>query len=364
MNGKFDTRSRVDATSGKGSSTRRANRATRRRVQPVVEGMEQRALLSLSPVSPSAPYPYTAIVELQATFPDHKTFVGSGVMVDKFHVLTAGHMVYSYADGGFASSVLAIPDLYGNQEPFGSARMTYERTFTVFTNYSKAHPNSTAPGDDDIALITLNEDIGNVTGWMSYGYDNNNADFAVGKVFNTAGYPAAGGYNGHYMELSSGAIAGLSSDGSAIDYYQSRITTYAGQSGSPVWAYYPSSNTRIVYGIHVGGSGTPTSLNFATRITQSIYNTIQGWRAADHDPGGGPILFARTATPTPETNQTSAIGTTPVVLASSKGSTAPSGTQKHATTKAAGTPALLAASAPRGPMGLVAQSLRDVRKLV
>src|SRR5262245_9381187 len=149
--------------------------ATARRRQPrsrtllAVEILESREVFSLSPVSPYAGRPFTSIVELQATFPDHKTYFGSGVMVDRFHVLTAGHIIYSYADGGFASRVVATPDLYGNTALFGVAYMTYERTYPTFMNYNRTHPGRTAPGDYDIALITLDRTIGDRTGWMNYG---------------------------------------------------------------------------------------------------------------------------------------------------------------------------------------------------
>lgn len=261
---------------------------TSRSVSPVLQTLEGRELLSLSGIASNAGYPYTAIVELQATFPDHKTIFGTGAMVDSFHVLTAGHMIYSYADGGFASQILATPELYGTYRPFGTASMTFERTFTAFVNYNQNHPGQTASGDYDIGLITLNRNIGNYTGWMAYGYDNNNADFAQGTIYDTAGYPTpydmAGnptddGYDGLHMAFSGGQIAGLSPDGTAIDYYQSSITTYPGQSGSPVWR----ANSGVVYGVVVGGgeNGTP---NFATLITQSIFNTLQSWCASDSKP--------------------------------------------------------------------------------
>ncbi len=269
----------------RGHSTRNPSQSASLRL----EQLEVRQVLSLTGIAPNAGFPFTTIVELQATFPDHKTFDGSGVMVDRFHVLTAGHVLYDYAEGGFASQILAIPELYGNSEPFGTAHMTYERTYPAFTNYDKAHPGKTAAGDDDIGLITLDYPVGDRTGWMSYGYDNNNADFAKGVIYNTAGYPAAGGYDGHHMEFSSGPLAGLSADGSALDYSQSSITTYGGQSGSPVWRYNASNNSRVVYGIHVGGSGGANSSNFATRITQSIFNDLQHWSSADT----APIVFLR-----------------------------------------------------------------------
>jgi V8-like Glu-specific endopeptidase len=243
--------------------------------------MEGRSLLSLSGVPANAGYPFSAIVELQATFPDHEIYYGSGVMVDSFHVLTAGHMVYSSADGGFATSIIATPELDGFSGPFGSAQMVAERTFKAFVNYNRSHPGMTRVGDYDIALITLDRDIGDSTGWMTYGYDKINADFAPGTVYSTAGYPAKGGYDGTSLEFTSGALAGLSPDGSALEYGQWSITTYDGQSGSPVWR----SSTQVVYGVHVAGSGTPNSVNFATRITRPIFKALQSWRASDAHPG-------------------------------------------------------------------------------
>jgi V8-like Glu-specific endopeptidase len=249
-----------------------------------MEVLEGRDACSLSPISPTAGYPFTSIVELQATFPDHRTFVGSGVMIDRFHVLTAGHVVYDYAEGGFASQIRVTPKLSGNTAPFGVAYMTFERTYTPFMNYSRAHPGSTASGDYDIALITLDRTIGDRTGWMGFSYDNHNADFAPGAILNTAGYPAMGGYDSRHMEFSYGPIAGLSRDGLAIIYRQSAITSFGGQSGSPVWRYTPANGASVVYGVHVGGNGTPGGINFATRITQSIFNDLQTWRAADRTP--------------------------------------------------------------------------------
>jgi V8-like Glu-specific endopeptidase len=258
--------------------------ARRPSFRPILEGLEAREVFSLTPVAAHAGFPHTAIVEIRETFPDNQVRVGSGVMVDSFHVLTAGHVLYSNADGGFAKSITVTPELNGTSAPFGTAFMTYERTYTIFVNYDKAHPGQTGPGAMDIGLLTLNRNIGNSTGWMSFGYDNNDNDFRAGTILNTAGYPADGGYDGRQMEFSSGRLAGLSSDGSAIQYYQSQITTFGGQSGSPLWRYIPSQNSRVVYGIVVGGGDAADSLNFSTRITQRIFNDLQNWRAADKKP--------------------------------------------------------------------------------
>lgn len=271
-------------------------KARSRTTTPRVEGLETKALLSLSVVSSTAGFPYKTIGQLTITYPNNKVYYGSGVLVDSYHVLTAGHNTYSSKDGGWAKSIKFTPIMTGGSAPYGSAYMTYQRTYTSFINYNKKNPGSTNTNINDIALLTLDRRMGDKVGWMSYGYDNKNSRFASGTIFNTAGFPAAGGYNGKTMYFSAGKIAGLSGDGRAIRYYQSQITTYGGQSGSPVWLYKSSNGSRVVYGIHVGGSGKSNSLNFATRITQSIYNQIGKWRAADSAPTKSASLIVSAST--------------------------------------------------------------------
>ena len=273
--------------------------------------------MTLLPIAANSGYPWSTIVELQITFPDQKHFLGTGVMIDSYHVLTAGHLAYSAADGGFASSILATPEINGWNAPFGSAWMTHETTDNTWIAYSRAHPGLTAPGDRDVALLALDRPIGNLSGWMAIGYDNNNADFAAGTIMATAGYPSAGGYNGFQEEFGGGPIAGLSPDASAIEYLQSSITAYAGQSGSPVFKVSPSTGLLVAYGIHVGGTGTATSLNVATRITQSVFNEINGWIAQDNavrHPSGIGKAGQATAPPSAPVPLTTAPADLPIVL--------------------------------------------------
>jgi V8-like Glu-specific endopeptidase len=248
----------------------------------------------LSPVPASAPHPFTAIVELQGTFPNGESYVGSGFLVDSYHVLTAGHLVYEYDGGGFAASITVIPELYGTSQPVGEATMTEERTMPAWQAFSAAHPDLTGPDAQDIGLITLNRQIGNETGWMTYGYSNEMSTYAPGAIFATAGYPAdpASGFDGLHMAYSSGPIVGLSPDGGAIGYHPSDITTYGGQSGSPLWAH----STGVVSGVVTGGEIPYTAgrivpaisdgegLSMATRITPAIYSYLQKLIIADTPP--------------------------------------------------------------------------------
>ncbi|MDR3620862.1 MAG: Ig-like domain-containing protein [Paludisphaera borealis] len=248
-------------------------RPSRKCVRPAIEGLEARVVLSLSPVAAGSGIPYSAIVKLEMTYPDGEEMVGSGSMIDAYHVLTAGHVVYSSEHGGWATSITAIPELHGTSEPYGSAQSTYVRTFTTWINYDQGHQGETSPDALDIGLITLDTAIGDQTGWLSYGYSTTNSTFSSGAIFATAGYPAANGYDGLSMQYTSGRIDGLSTGGNGILFHNPNITIYGGQSGSPVW----TTSTGVVYGVAVSDS-------FAIRITKSVYDQLESWRTSDAPP--------------------------------------------------------------------------------
>jgi V8-like Glu-specific endopeptidase len=262
--------------------------------RPCFDGLESRKVFSLAPVPPSAPSPFSAIVKLEGIFPDGESYVGSGFLVDSYHVLTAGHLVYDYDDGGFAASITVIPELYGTSQPFGAATMIKERTMPAWQAFSAAHPDLTGPDAQDIGLITLNRQIGNETGWMSYGYSNDTSTYAAGAIFDTAGYPAdpASGYDGLHMAYSSGPIVGLPFGEGAIAYHQSDISTYGGQSGSPLWAHSTGVVSGVVCGAEIpntAGRFRPAisgggAMGMATRITPAIDNYLRRLIVADTPP--------------------------------------------------------------------------------
>lgn len=59
--------------------------------------------------------PYSAIVSIRSTFADGTVSIGTGSLVGKNDVLTATHVVYQPAHGGYATSVQVFPgaDLNG-----------------------------------------------------------------------------------------------------------------------------------------------------------------------------------------------------------------------------------------------------------
>jgi hypothetical protein len=119
----------------------------------------------------------------------------------------------------------------------------------------------------DIALVTLDRNIGNRTGWMGIGYDGSSS-----YNLNTAGYPADAGYSGQtmYRDYAPGTVSG-----SHIYYGEPSIE---GQSGSPLWSYYPSTGQRIIRGVLVGADG------LSTRITPQVFNDFVNAMNSDARP--------------------------------------------------------------------------------
>jgi V8-like Glu-specific endopeptidase len=290
-------------TLGNIHKTHRPSRTrTAGRCKPTLEQLDARLLPSLTPLSPNVGYPLRAVVKLYVTFPDHTSIVGSGALIDSFHVLTAAHMLYSYKDGGFATSVQAIPDQYYNSDPYGIAYGTYERVDPSWISFNPSNPGSTSPSVEDIGLVTLNRAVGNSTGSFAFGYNNNNSVF-TNASFDTAGYPASYGYSGQQMYFSAGRLIGtLSNDG--LGFYEGNITIYPGQSGSPLWQY-ASNGTPVIYGVIAGSYGySPSSEAFGARITQSVFNEIQSWRNSDRPPTS-PYFAKLSSSGTPTLSPTS-----------------------------------------------------------
>ncbi len=266
-----------------------------------VESLEERSLLSLTPIAPVSAA-FDAIVKIQTTFPDGSTLVGTGTMVDSFQVLTAGHVIYSPTDGGYAKSVEVLPAEYvgrGGQlvEPFGNAMAQSAKNgglqaSPTFMAWDRAHPGQFGYGDDDVGLISLDRNIGDRTGSMAFGYSNHGS-YPAGTALSTAGYPTVGNpsYTGYQMEYGAGRIAGMSQGGGDIMYLQSSIPTFKGQSGSPVWETLANGERVIVGVVAAAGNGAANSLNAAAAITPATFKELERMEAAAHKPTCDPVSY-------------------------------------------------------------------------
>jgi V8-like Glu-specific endopeptidase len=219
-------------------------------------------------ITDTTTYPWGSIGRLEIGFSNGSGGHGSGVMISPYHFLTAGHCVYDSSEGGWASTLKVSPGQNDITKPYGEANWTYARTYTGWTNSSNV--------GDDWALITLDRNIGNFTGWLGYEWNSSDSYFQNMTV-NTAGYPGDLG-GGDDMYFASGPIQKVSS---SQFFYGGTMDTAPGQSGSPVWRYNSTTGDRYVVGVHAYGSNGD-GFNKATRITQEKFNSLESWIGEDN----------------------------------------------------------------------------------
>ena len=235
-------------------------------VTPPFEGMPS---LILSPISVFPPddrvritdttvYPWRTICKLLITMPDNTQWMGSGALIPcldghAYRVLTAGHCVYDPDHGGWASSIMVIPGIDDNYMPYYGAWATQIRAFTGWTqNQDRRH---------DMAIINLDRNIGDFTGWMGLMTDDSTSPIYT-DLLNTAGYPADKGGWTMWYDGDNGRTANEYNHW----YY---MDTYGGQSGSPVWRLEGSN--RYILTVHACGDDGSAS-NSGTRLnTEKLY---------------------------------------------------------------------------------------------
>lgn len=190
--------------------------------------------------------PYRKVVSLRMKFPNGKTYIGSGNMISKDTVLTAGHCIYSKNDGGWATTVSVYAGRNGNSAPYGVAYSTRLLTVTGWTNSSDSQ--------HDIGAIKLDRDLGNTVGW-----------FGLTTAMN--GPITLSGYHGdlnNRMGTETGNIARVSDNN--VYYY---LDSTGGSSGSGVY-----NNNQQILAVHAYGS---SSNNFGTRINQEKFSIVRSW---------------------------------------------------------------------------------------
>ena len=221
--------------------------------QEVVIGPDDRAR-----VTNTRAWPYTVQGHMIMKFPNGKVYIGSGTMVSKHHVITAGHCVYSKDDGGWATSVQFNAAQNDDILPFGSVYAARLLSVTGWTsNNDRAY---------DMGMLILQSDIGLQTGWFGIITIPNDADLLKKRV-NVTGYP--GDKGGQQLWTHADAIKSLTSENAYYD-----IDTVGGQSGSGVWSTFEGHTGEKVACIHTTGASTG---NGSTRISKSKFDRIVDW---------------------------------------------------------------------------------------
>lgn len=200
--------------------------------------------------------PWRWICKLIITFPNGARGGCTGWFIGSKAVMTAGHCVYSSANGGWARQIEVIPGMQGATRPYGSMIGTSFRSVTGWTQNSD-------PNYDYGCIILPSPTLGNQVGY--FGFAALTDASLQNLLANNSGYPGDKPFGTQWFN------AGRVTNVTARKIYY-MLDTYGGQSGSPTWRYL--NNQRHAVGIHAYG-GCPNS---STRIVTAVFNNMMNWR--------------------------------------------------------------------------------------
>ncbi len=221
-------------------------------------------------------YPFTSIGRVWTLWSNGSETSASGAVFGQRHVITAGNAVYDASRGGWASQVYFSPGQDGNalfdpiyatsfrrsdEQIYGEARAESMTTFNGWINDTNAEFN--------MGFLELDRNIGTYTGWMGWGY-NNNDSFFQGSIANHAGYPGDRSPGEYDQWFDSGVISSVSTNVISSN----SIDNAAGQNGGPLWLYFSDTGERTVYGVSGSFRGSVPDNGF-TRITRPRFETMQ-----------------------------------------------------------------------------------------
>jgi len=235
-------------------SDREARVALRREPRTVI-GPDGR-----SKITNTHQYPWRAIASLLITAQDGTRYIGTAWFVSPRQLLTAGHNVYMHDEGGWAKSIQIIPGRNGNNQPYGSVTISNYRSTIGWTR------DKDSDYDYGALLLPAASPLGNTVGWL--GYEARSDANLRGMKVNIAGYPGdKGGTTMWWMADPVTDVRPLT--------FSYKLDTAGGQSGAPVFMYFPDRG-RIGVGVHTYGS---SSGNSATRLTDAVLRNVNAWKA-------------------------------------------------------------------------------------
>ena len=204
-------------------------------------------------------WPYSAHGLIITTFPNRRSYIGSGTVIHSRHVLTAAHNLYSAARGGWAQDVVFVPGKCGDSEPFG-------QFMAVRCLCPSEYIEGLKPAFYDYGVLVLHRDVAPQTG--AYGLKVLSTSELSGCPVTIVGYPGEPSLgSGRKQWLGQNRIHTVSDE--LVTY---EVDTSAGESGSGV--YIQAGSEYLIVAIHTVGSMLG---NQGVRVNMQVFQACQEW---------------------------------------------------------------------------------------
>jgi len=220
---------------------------------------------SRTQVSNTTDYPYRCICWLVITAQDGQ-YGGTGWIVGPRTVITAGHCVFMQNFHDWVKQIDVYPGRNGPDTPYAFTSNQF-RSVAAWTE--QGDPKS------DYGAIILSSPIPNLKQFGTFFFQSLDDGTLAAKTVTVAGYP--GDKDRGTLWKDSRQLLNVTAQNLIYD-----ISTYGGQSGSPV--YYMDGDNPTAVGIHNYGD---VSSNSATRITDSAFDDLTAWQQEGGVPGDG-----------------------------------------------------------------------------